>query len=450
MPSIPFPRLLLEFLSVLFPFVVEGWRVNSDSYTASISTTLNDSYYLPSCFIDEYSANQNREERQSSIITNIKIDPQNKTVTKQNSGNQSKSKVCVLTDFDKLRNLFPEIPVSFRSEKITKNHGSNLECENINNGTEKKDTLQDYFRNAVTYDDRLSDLYTRGDDEDLLEKKDYQRDSSQNKMIDDRHLEEDVIGGENHNKRYNFDRSKYCDHKENISLGLNAKFDKIDEKNIRNENYHNHNHNKNGNKNKNKIDITNSNGNNKSNNKNRVQHDKELLIGFPELWLSCLKTLVNLSHNCTHASSILMGQDCNNIYENHNKNDIKKNNYDDNTGKLICNITTSEDENNGPNNLMVVCCAALSICISKRNEIELEQKLKLNANAEQTENLQCSSTIDPRSPRYRKKPNESDRHVSDHAPHTCITSSDKSSERISQNVPDVGTLSPGETATEVR
>ena len=446
MPSIPFPRLLLEFLSVLFPAVVEGWCVKSDSHTASISTTLSESHQLPSRFIDEYSANQNREERQSSIVTNMQIDPQSITESKQNSGNKSKSKVCVLTDFDKLRNLFPEIPVSFRSEKIAKNHGSNLECESIKNANEKKDTREDYFLNAETYDDCLSDLYSRNNDEDLLEKKDCRRDSSQNKMIDDRYLEEDIIGGEDHNKRYDFDGFKYCDHKEDKILGLNAKFDKIDETNIRNEN----NQNNNTNSNESKTDITNNNGNNKSNNKNRVQHDKELLIGFPELWLSCLKTLVNLSHNCTHASSILMGQDCDNIYKNHDKNGIKKNNYDEKTGKLICNTTTSEDEDNRTNNLMVVCCAALSICISKRNEIELEQKLKLNANAEQTKNFKCNSTIDPRSPRYRKKPNESDGHVSDHSPHTCITSSDKSSERISQNVPDVGTLSPGETATEVR
>ena len=429
MPSIPFPRLLLRFFSVLFPFVVKGWCNNSNSHNASVSSTVNDSQHFSSEPLEVSSENQNRDELRLPNITESKLYPLHKTKMKQNNRNRSKSKVFCLTDFDKLRNLFPEIPVSFRSEKIKMYHGSNLEAERINNGKQEKQKVRDCFHDTDDSDDLLTNLYSNDNGEIHVKKREYRSDSSQDESNDEKHLEVDNSRIDSGNRKYDSTGLLDDSHKNEEILGSNKKNCKS---NIRNEDYHN------------KNDIGN-------NNNSRVEKDeeKELVIGFAELWLSCLKALVNLSHNCALASSILMGQDDNGIYKNY-ENDYIHTNIDKNgMKKLKSDILMAEDENGRTNNLMVVCCAALSICISKRNEMELEQKLKCTAN----ENLDCNSRIDLRSPRLQKKSNEGDQHVSDASPHKCYSSLDrtsgKSDNRRFASVQDMGTLSPGETVTEV-
>ena len=436
MPSIPFPRLLLRFFSVLFPFVVKGWCNNSNSHNASVSSTVNDSQHFSSEPLEVSSENQNRDELRLPNITESKLYPLHKTKMKQNNRNRSKSKVFCLTDFDKLRNLFPEIPVSFRSEKIKMYHGSNLENETIKNGKQEKEKVRDIFHDTDDSDDLLTNLYSNDNDEIHVKKREYRSDSSQDESNDEKHLKVDNSRIESGNRKYDSTGLLDDSHKNEEILVSNKKNHKS---NIRNEDYQN------------KNDIGNNN-NNINNNNSRVEKDeeKELVIGFAELWLSCLKALVNLSHNCALASSILMGQDDNGIYKNY-ENDYIHTNIDKNgMKKLKSDILMAEDENGRTNNLMVVCCAALSICISKRNEMELEQKLKCTAN----ENLDCNSRIDLRSPRLQKKTNEGDQHVSDASPHKCYSSPDRTSGKSDNgrfgNVQDMGTLSPGETVTEVR
>ena len=175
-----------------------------------------------------------------------------------------------------------------------------------------------------------------------------------------------------------------------------------------------------------------------------VEVHNSLRIGYPELWLGCLKTLVSLTHNCAAASDILMqcstgiGKGVGN--GNGTGRGVERSadrgtsasksrgssNSNSNSHTNSHHTDTDTDIRGGAvgigsevcqNNVMSVCCAALSLCISRRNAAE--------------ERTRISSTY-------------SERTVST-APRMGGVGPEKGVR------PSLGgTLSPGETAEEVR
>jgi hypothetical protein len=157
-------------------------------------------------------------------------------------------------------------------------------------------------------------------------------------------------------------------------------------------------------------DHDNNNDINISNDKDDMNNHTEmkLSIGCSELWLVCLKTLVNLTHNCRLASDILLTNphpilnpktnansldilSTNEILKTCNPNPtskkrpIQKTNLNPNAS-INTNINTNPNANANikantklnPNlmgvNLMEFCCSALSIFISWRNDGQFIEK----------------------------------------------------------------------------
>ena len=112
-----------------------------------------------------------------------------------------------------------------------------------------------------------------------------------------------------------------------------------------------------------------------------------LRIGYSELWLQCLKVLVNLTQDCDVASDILMGGNNNGKMEEKNeennstsrrKDDKKNGKNGKSNGSTEKYETASDHKNKNKNknkiekdeeesNIMTVCCTALYFSISKRN-----------------------------------------------------------------------------------
>jgi hypothetical protein len=170
--------------------------------------------------------------------------------------------------------------------------------------------------------------------------------------------------------------------------------------------------------NKNNNDNSDFNDNYGGNNDrdNHSHRNRTLTIGCTELWLVCLKTLVNLTHNCPAASDILLTHKNYNlstgaiISKNPNPNltfkkhpipktnltnasisSNPKTNFSPNLNPNLktnanVNVNASTNSNSStsinltPNlmcgNLMEICCSALSIFISWRNEAEFVEKKK--------------------------------------------------------------------------
>jgi hypothetical protein len=156
-------------------------------------------------------------------------------------------------------------------------------------------------------------------------------------------------------------------------------------------------YNKNGidndcNKNDNDNSDFNDNINGNNDEDNYSHRDMTLTIGCTELWLVCLKTLVNLTHNCPAASDILLSHQ---NHKNLSTGEIISRNSNPNPTSTPIPKTdfTKASINTDPStsiklkhnlmcvNLMEICCIALSIFISWRNEAEfVENKKEDDAN----------------------------------------------------------------------
>jgi hypothetical protein len=130
---------------------------------------------------------------------------------------------------------------------------------------------------------------------------------------------------------------------------------------------------------------------------------KSLRIGYTELWLGCLKTLVSLTHNCAAASDILMQNSTGTGVGTGNGNGTgwvadkgtpasnNKGSSSSNSNRRHTDTTDKNDHTDyrgerseiRQNNVMSVCCAALSVCISRRNAAEERTKIS-STNSERT------------------------------------------------------------------
>ena len=101
-----------------------------------------------------------------------------------------------------------------------------------------------------------------------------------------------------------------------------------------------------------------------------------LRIGYSELWLQCLKVLVNLTQNCAVASDILMEEKNNekrmerSEEQNFRKKDVvKKGNSWKNDGstEIVGKNKCKSEKDVEKSNIMTVCCSALYFSITRRS-----------------------------------------------------------------------------------
>jgi hypothetical protein len=289
--SIPFPRILLRLLKILLSYVAIGLNVYSSTSSSpapsSSSSSSTSSSSSPLSHINP--------ENESVTVQNNTTLPTSIDTPEKRSGNRKygspdinkfRKAPVATTEFDRLRNLFPEIPAIFSAQARTAS----------NTSSEYKDG------NKKNSDDLGSNS----------------RSSSNNSNSQERKDDTDISSG------------TYV-HPENKSKKIKGK------KNI-------------------------------------------LSIGFAELWLQCLKVLVNLTQNCAIASDILMQEknDEKNNQKREGKSEEKigrrkeertkgKNFENDRSVERSTSSKCSSEKDVGDNNIMTVCCTALYFSISKRN-----------------------------------------------------------------------------------
>ena len=480
-PFTPFPRLLLRFLSILFLFVVRNWCDTSHCNTTSLPTSSNDSERFLDDFDSMNSEIQKSQENQCNGM-NKRIINHGFDYSKNSEKfpNTNKKKILVVTEFDRLSNLFPEIPVTFRSKSFTKNHGSALESMEMKNGKQKIQKFENSFSDEEHCAKDLFDFLSPDNNEKNFEEKMSGGHRNEEKDSNDEHIK--VGGCYNDNNNENNDSSN---NDINTDNNKNCNYDNDNPDNYNNSN--NNNDDSTHDNNNNNIDNNNSNNhnnndncNNESNYKKKDEVEKELSIGYSELWLSSLKILVNLTHNCPQATLILM-KNCDDKYDNevmfgtdNNNHNARKNNMNNDENDEINNDVAEYDSTT---NIIVVCCAALSICMLKRYEMEFEQNMSSPTNKD-NENIGIpfNSKIGPRSPRYRGIVSNSnnmhshhhDKNINDDDDNNNYNDNDDNNNDNDENDNDndndndgdlkkcstqdsqqMGTLSPGETADEV-
>jgi hypothetical protein len=328
-PWIPFPRLLLRFLSTLFPFVAAGFNDYTTSNTTSNATSNPSSNTASKPSVSSPAAyNTDSEKVLWKSTGDICCDsagsdppklfsaPKGLKTSPIKKENKSPKFVKVgtrfLSEFERLRNLFPELPAAY----------------------------------SVHVEREISAVKKMSEKEEI-----YSQDSAREKV--------DLGSESSQDSRYDGDRSK------------------IREKGVEN-------------------DV-----------EKEVEVQNSLRIGYTELWLGCLKTLVSLTHNCAAASDILMqsstgtgvGAGKGNGTERGagwgvDKGTPASNNKGSSSSNSKRSHTDTADKNNHTdsrgerpeirqNNVMSVCCAALSICISRRNAAEERTKIS-STNSERT------------------------------------------------------------------
>ena len=182
--------------------------------------------------------------------------------------------------------------------------------------------------------------------------------------------------------------------------------------------------------------------------------EKSLEIGFPELWLVCLKTLVNLTHNCTAASNILMQSNNDTVVSGgglisgSGSRGIGSGSSNGSGSSAYSNRYSSSssgsDKNDYDSNVLVSCCASLNVCMHKRNEKESLQNTNLRTGKnEKTTKINTKAETDPGSAVVMG--------IDEEGQQELVSASMSMSVPVSVSLEGqpFGTLSPGETASEV-
>ena len=286
--SIPFPRILLRFLKILLPYVAFCLDITTSS--SSLSSAKSSATSSSSNDIKTEIGNMT-EKKKATLSTAIDTPEKRSGNGRHGSPDMKKYRTVpiAINEFDRLRNLFPEVPAIFSAQAET--------ASNLSNDRKDKNVA-----------DLGSDSMT----------------ASQSSCSQGR-------------------KRKSCD------------MDNLNQTYVQPEN------------------VLRS----KKGKKNILR------IGYSELWLQCLKVLVNLTQDCDVASDILMGGNNNEKMEEKSEENISKRNDLKKNGKIgKCNgsienyETTSDHKNKNKNkigkdeeksNIMTVCCTALYFSISKRN-----------------------------------------------------------------------------------
>ena len=290
--SIPFPRILLRLLKILLPYVAFSLNI-----TPSSSSTSSSSSSSSTSTNNIKSANGNMTEQKNATLPTAIETPEKRSGNGRYGSPDMKKYRTVpiaINEFDRLRNLFPEIPAIFSAQAEIASNLSN-DYEN-----RKDKNVADLGSDSMT--------------------------ASQNSCSQERERKSSHI--DDFNETYV--------QPENVIRGKKGK------KNI-------------------------------------------LRIGYSELWLQCLKVLVNLTQDCDVASDILMGGNNNEKMEEKseekngrrkgdrkngkngkNSESTEKCETSNNSGQK--NKNENENEKDGEeSNIMTVCCTALYFSISKRN-----------------------------------------------------------------------------------
>ena len=298
--SIPFPRILLRLLKILLPYVAFCLNItpssssSSSSCSSSSSSSSSSSLSPPSNNVK--AANGNITEQKKATLP-AAIDTPEKRSGDGRYGSPDMKKYrtvpIAINEFDRLRNLFPEIPAIFSAQAEIASNLSN-DYEN-----RKDKSVADLGSDSMTASQKSCTCSQE----------------KRKKSCDMGHFNETYV------------------QPENVLRGGKGK------KNI-------------------------------------------LRIGYSELWLQCLKVLVNLTQDCDVASDILMGGNNNEKMEekSEEKNCSKENKKNGNNGKNRGSTEKCESSNNygkkdknknekdgEESNIMTVCCTALYFSISKRN-----------------------------------------------------------------------------------
>jgi hypothetical protein len=122
---IPFPRLILCFLAALFPIVASKLQCEKRAILEPLSSSdinqqCNDNYESNNYKCDDNNINNNNNNNNDTYNQNCDKDKNdiaiNNSVHTAETTDTNKVKITptpILSDFEKLRNLFPELPADF-------------------------------------------------------------------------------------------------------------------------------------------------------------------------------------------------------------------------------------------------------------------------------------------------------------------------------------------------
>lgn len=294
-----FPLVLLRFLAVLFPLVADGIKRSAKSTTVdattAIGTTINNSESSNDsngCSSSSSNNDQTRQHYQSEIL------PSDASEDRKQPTRISPSDipVIVLPDFELLRNLFPELPVLPAVHTPMPVYMSKSEA------TSRSPQVQPSSSSS-------SALHTSYSPVEMITTATTTTSAFDGDCLFDNDIAMECINLLLPPTPSTIPSPSFHPCADNDPIGIE----------------------KNENKMKSAV----------------MKEESKVTINCSELWLACLKLLVNLTHNCTAAGAILL----------------------------------DESEGN-EDNVLELCCSSLSVCSSLMNEAHKRIKLEENVSSE--------------------------------------------------------------------
>lgn len=397
-PKIPFLKLLLFFLESLFPFIASGINSDTTSFSTFTNSTSTSISSTSSCQFQSNSDNDLVRKRSIDSLTkneeNAYSDQKNKNHSYGDEKNvkiknRMKKEQKIVSEFDRLRNLFPELPAVFsasvesRIRHLNKSDSWGNEKNEILNGSNTRFSTENENNKNNSQRSDNSEIYIFSDSKKGRE--DEKGEEGEGEINDDDEMIEMDIENDVHvevevevESDCLFEVDKICfgnDDSNGINDGIKLNYNKSSEKSIR--------RNRSSKTNKN-VDKTEKNDNGQDeHNKNDSNDNDEmnsLVIGCSDLWLVCLKCLVNLTHHCTPASDILMNRktDGNGKMDTYVDLSMDSDQRVEKSDRVIGGereikkggereIKKAGLERAKKNcSVMDICCSALFLCLSKR------------------------------------------------------------------------------------